>query len=213
MNTKISSFFSRYKFHFAFWGLVIVLNVVLKLSSSAKFTLASILSTLFEFIITTAIIVYINLNFLIPYFLYKRKYFQYAVALVASIILYSWLVCYIEINVLGFYSDIKDPNLFRHFVVSNIVMCTLFVVTTTALKLSKKWYVNRAEMQRLRLEKLETELQLLRTQINPHFLFNTLNNIYSLILSKENEKAGGMILKLSGIMDYMIHDSKEETVL
>jgi LytS/YehU family sensor histidine kinase len=73
--------------------------------------------------------------------------------------------------------------------------------------------MGRAEMKRLRLEKAEAELQFLRTQINPHFLFNTLNNIYSLILSNQNEKAGGMILKLSGIMDYMIHDSKAEVVL
>ena len=209
---KVSYFFSRYKLHFAFWGLVIGLYLILQLSSLKNPSFTETLATMVEFIMTTAIIIYINLSFLIPYFLYKRKYFQYAAALIGSVIAYSWLVCFIELNILGFYSEIQDPLLFRHFFISNVVMNTLFIVTTTALKLSKKWYLNRAEMQRLRLEKAEAELQVLRTQINPHFLFNTLNNIYSLILSKENEKAGGMILQLSDIMDYMMHDSKDDAV-
>lgn len=212
MNNKITSFLSRFKLHFVFWTLVILFFLSLNLSSSAHSTFIDIVKSLVEFIITSSILVYINLNIFIPRLFYERKYFQYAFILLLFISLYALLVSYIEMYVLHYYDNLKDPDLFRHLFISNLVIFILLVVITTTLKLSKKWYQSRAEMQRLRLEKLETELQFLRTQINPHFLFNTLNNIYSLILSKENEKAGGMILKLSGIMDYMIHDSKEETV-
>src|SRR5689334_12273808 len=212
MKNKIGSFFSRFKLHFAFWALVAGSCLTLNLTSSANWSATDIIESLVEFVLSTSIIVYINFYLLIPYFLNKRKYLLYVFILAASVVAYSWLVCATEVYLLNMYTEWGIPNLFRHLFASNIVMSALFVTTTTGLKLSKKWYMNRSEMQRLRLEKAEAELQFLRTQINPHFLFNTLNNIYSLILTKENEKAGGMILKLSDIMDYMIHESKEETV-
>jgi len=74
-------------------------------------------------------------------------------------------------------------------------------------------YANRLEQQRLNLEKQNyaSELALLRSQINPHFLFNTLNNINALI-AKDSDKSYRSVLKLSEIMRYMLYEAKNEFV-
>ncbi len=74
-------------------------------------------------------------------------------------------------------------------------------------------YANRKEREaaELRGEKLEAELKFLRSQINPHFLFNALNNIYALTITK-SERAPEMLLKLSRMLRYMLHDCKADYV-
>ena len=70
----------------------------------------------------------------------------------------------------------------------------------------------QVRIQRLEKEKLANELKFLKAQINPHFLFNTLNNLYSYVLL-ESPKAPDMILRLSGILDYVLYKSQQVTVL
>jgi LytS/YehU family sensor histidine kinase len=65
--------------------------------------------------------------------------------------------------------------------------------------------------QQLEKEKLEAELKLLKSQINPHFLFNTLNNLYALTLN-DSAKAPEMVHKLSELMSYMLYDSNQAEV-
>lgn len=212
MGIFLQNFFVRFKLHFLFWFLFLTLFISLNLSSSGKFTTSDLVRSTLEVIITSTLLVYINLYFFLPRFFYTGRYLLYSIILLIYIPFYTLLLCLVEIGLLKFYGDVSDVTLIRHIFISNLVFSLLFVVITTALKLSRKWFVSREEMQRLRLEKLEAELQFLRTQMNPHFLFNTLNNLYSLILTGENEKAGDMVLKLSGIMDYMLHDSKSDRV-
>ncbi len=66
-------------------------------------------------------------------------------------------------------------------------------------------------IQQLEKEKLETELKYLKAQLNPHFLFNTLNNLYSYVVTN-SPKAPDMILKLSAMLDYILYKSQKETV-
>ncbi len=65
--------------------------------------------------------------------------------------------------------------------------------------------------QKLEKEKMESELKFLKAQINPHFLFNTLNNLYSFVVN-DSPKAPDMILQLSGILDYLLYKSQQKTV-
>ncbi|NPD47360.1 MULTISPECIES: sensor histidine kinase [unclassified Lentimicrobium] len=60
-------------------------------------------------------------------------------------------------------------------------------------------------------KRIKAENELLKSQVNPHFMFNTLNSIYSLIIS-EDKKSGEAVLKLSGLMRYMLENSKNKTV-
>ncbi len=81
-----------------------------------------------------------------------------------------------------------------------------------ALKLSMDWYEQQHTIQKITVEKLHAEVDFLRAQINPHFLFNILNNLYALTL-KKSELAPDVVLKLSDMMEYMLYDSTDEKVL
>lgn len=83
----------------------------------------------------------------------------------------------------------------------------IYVVASTLLKLSKSWY----QLQQLEKENLSLELNSLKMQINPHFLFNSLNSLYSLARQK-NDKTPEVILMLSDLMRYMIYDVSGERV-
>jgi len=93
--------------------------------------------------------------------------------------------------------------------------CFLCVMTTTAcfssLSLGKQWLLKQRDFLRAQQEKITAELQVLKAQVHPHFLFNTLNNIYSFSLDG-SPKTPELILKLSSLLSYMLYDCKAEEV-
>jgi two-component system LytT family sensor kinase len=80
-----------------------------------------------------------------------------------------------------------------------------------ALKLSMDWYTQQLIIQKITVEKLNAEVNFLRAQVNPHFLFNILNNLYALTL-KKSAQAPDVVLKLSEMMEYMLYDSTDTRV-
>ena len=80
-----------------------------------------------------------------------------------------------------------------------------------AIKLLKQWYFKNTENQVLEKEKLRAELELLKGQLHPHFMFNTLNGIYSLAL-KESQRTADAILNLSNLMRYMMTESGQTII-
>lgn len=80
-----------------------------------------------------------------------------------------------------------------------------------SIKLLKHWYTNQKAQQILTEEKLQAELKFLKTQIHPHFLFNTLNNLYALTL-KKSDKAPETVLKLSELINYMLYECRSDEV-
>lgn len=79
------------------------------------------------------------------------------------------------------------------------------------LKIAADWTRNTREQQKLKAQNLQSELRFLRSQVNPHFLFNTLNSLYALTL-KKSEKAPETVLKLSDMMRYMLYESNARLV-
>jgi LytS/YehU family sensor histidine kinase len=157
--------------------------------------------------------VYINIWILIPRVLQQGRYLIYLICLVAVIyagaqfnqVTFNHLV---DLVLPGYYFisfyDIGDILKFVF----------VYVALTSLLKLSKGWFLlTRAEKQIMIVnqKKVESELKALKSQINPHFLFNSLNNIYSLSMG-ESGKAPAAILKLSDLMRYMLYESNEEEV-
>lgn len=107
---------------------------------------------------------------------------------------------------------ISNPKKHLVFMFIRIFFWLIFIVSTGSFflvqtKLREHEKINKQVSE----EKLNTELKLLKAQINPHFLFNALNNIYSLSYMK-SENAPGSVLKLSGMLRYVIEDCKDETV-
>ncbi len=94
---------------------------------------------------------------------------------------------------------------------SIMIECGFPAGLLTAIKFSEAQLASKEREKNLIKEKLSGELQLLKNQLNPHFLFNTLNNIYALT-RKKSEKAPDMVLKLSELLSFMLYDSAEDTV-
>ncbi|OQP53411.1 hypothetical protein A4H97_23465 [Niastella yeongjuensis] len=158
------------------------------------------------FHITIVLAVYVNGFVLIPRLLARNKYGLYAVCVLALLAGTAQLNIFIYSHAIDFFL----PN---YFFVSNFGFWQLvqfgfvYLAITTLLKLSRAWF-RLIELER---EKASTELLFLKMQLNPHFLFNSLNNIYSLALKKDT-MAPNSILKLAEVMRYMIYESNENAV-
>lgn len=95
--------------------------------------------------------------------------------------------------------------------IGNIFINGFIVALALLVLLIENWFVTQKKQQELERERLESELRMLRFQVNPHFLFNTLNNIYTLVY-KKSDKAPEAILKLSSLMRYMLYETEGSRV-
>jgi hypothetical protein len=92
----------------------------------------------------------------------------------------------------------------------NVILGEIYVITfVTAIKLAIDWIKQREYLARTNEILLESELKYLRSQVQPHFFFNTLNNLYSLTIDK-SDKAPNLILKLSDLMKYFLYETGKE---
>ena len=160
--------------------------------------------------------VYINLYLLIPKFLKQKNYIFYIfwliILLSATSLLLQFLFIYPLRNLLGITDNYTSLNTNLHS--AYFFTTLLFVGITSFLKLIKDWLslqdIN-LKLVKIEQQKLEAELKTLKSQLNPHFLFNSLNNIYSLSLIK-SDKVPELILKLSDLMRHIIYESKENYI-
>jgi len=154
-------------------------------------------------------LVYCNLLFLIPNYLARHAFIYFGLVLAACAI-----VTPIEVLVLYLvYSDAPDyqANVVDQQV--RIYLSNVFVtILATVLRVIMDWWRYQNEKQVLLTQTMQSELRFLKSQINPHFLFNTLNNLYALTL-KKSDKAPEIVLKLAEIMRYMLYECNERRVL
>ena len=93
----------------------------------------------------------------------------------------------------------------------NFSIVLFYLAFATTLYLSREWYVQREKMRLLEMERLQTELQYLRAQINPHFLFNSINTIYFQI-DKQNSVARETLEKFSDMLRYQLYECGDATI-
>ena len=151
---------------------------------------------------------------LLPGFLFQKKYKAFVTLLVALTLL-SLVVN--SVFLIHFYDLLNQPRekLFTniwlqviHFILGGPpVVCVAFL----AIRMLKIWYMKEDEKVTITRENANAELQLLKAQIHPHFLFNTLNNIYSFTLAG-HPQAAVLADRLSGMMDYMSTEGEKEFV-
>ena len=90
-----------------------------------------------------------------------------------------------------------------------IIISALVLVIGTSMTVIQKWQKDKQEREELEKEKVTSELSFLKAQINPHFFFNTLNNLYGLI-DKDSAQAKQMLLTLSEMMRYAMKDTQQD---
>jgi two-component system, LytTR family, sensor kinase len=93
----------------------------------------------------------------------------------------------------------------------NTIIFLLVFVLSTGIKVINQWLRSEQRTKEIANEKLQAELSFLKAQINPHFLFNTLNNIYALA-SAQSEQTAAAVMKLSSIMRYVLTEAKNDFV-
>ena len=116
----------------------------------------------------------------------------------------------VYVYIAGF--DYQEVNIRLYHVVLESYYSISFTLMALLIKFMIDWFKTQKQKSELLARTKTSELALLRSQINPHFLFNTLNNLYSLVYKKSDE-APSMVMKLSEIMRYMLYDANSEKVL
>lgn len=153
---------------------------------------------------------WINVAMLVPRFLLRRRYFIYAFWVLVLILVYLLVQSLYDTYVYGFIIGGRRSSL-ASLLLYNFTHTSLYLVLTLALKFSIDWYEQAKLLQQSRVKQLQAEVGYLRSQLNPHFLFNALNNLYALTLRK-SDNAPDVVLKLSEMMEYMLYESGEEMV-
>ena len=133
-------------------------------------------------------------------FFQQRQYKKYVIFLVINILILSVFNQIV--------TNLVDELTFMQSLIS-LVFVNLFA---SAFYFAKNGMTKQIQVQSLKAKQLEAEMKLLKAQINPHFLFNTLNNLYGLVLQNRNQQAAEIILKLSALMRYLLESSKAESV-
>lgn len=157
-------------------------------------------------VIDLAALVYFTNYFLIPKLLYKKHYFLFAIILISLIVTSSLL----KMNIIGRMTN--NPALLNFSgnlkarVYDNIIPHFFLVLAGAAFKLMFDYTKMQTKMADLAKEKAEAELSFLKSQINPHFLFNSINAVYFLI-DKENKEAREALHRFSDMLRYQLYEA------
>jgi two-component system LytT family sensor kinase len=154
---------------------------------------------------------YVNLHWLIPDYLLRRRFGGYFGLVLLMILLYLLIQSVCDNAMYGFVLGPGFNARLSSSLAYNFTHTSLYLFLTVFLKFSIDWYEENRALQDVRVEKLQAEVNYLRSQVNPHFLFNALNNLYALTLRKSDD-APGIVLKLSELMEYMLYESDDAFV-
>jgi sensor histidine kinase YesM len=172
--------------HLIGWGALLLVILLQNDLSDWEFEDYYSITGLIVFI---GIAVYINLYFLIPRYLFLKKYLHYGISVSILILSTSLLITI-------WMSKFDQIDWVSRFIV--LVINVLFsLLMTSAGKLLFEYLQKMIKFKEIENKQLKAELNLLKSQVNPHFLFNTLNNLYGLITQNENQKAAEITLKLA----------------
>ena len=157
---------------------------------------------------------YLTIYLLLPRFLLKEQYLRFF-SLVSLVLLaagFMHWIAYFHIEAPIFYPEKQFATLwYPNKILKSATYVYPVVVLATLIKFFKHWYQNQQATQQLAEDKLSAELKFLRSQIHPHFLFNTLNNLYALTL-KKSDTAPEVVLKLSHLLNYMLYECNTDRV-
>ncbi|WP_444660189.1 sensor histidine kinase [Flavobacterium columnare] len=155
------------------------------------------------------LLVYSNMYFFVPKFLLRKKYLNYGLSVLSGIILayviHEVASYYLKPNLLPYEDD--DISFFTYS-----FMIMVLIIASAAIKLFQQWISDDQLIHEMELAKAGAELEQLKNQINPHFLFNMLNNA-NVLVEDDPKKASQVLMKLSDLLRYQLYDSAREKVL
>lgn len=162
----------------------------------------------------TLIATWFTIQVLIKQYFLKKRITAFWVGFILSAILFTLLrraFNYYYTYPLYWPSGLTTGFFFPAKVIIELVNIYLIVALYTMFYFMRAWYEQQRLAQELQRDKAEAQLQLLKSQVQPHFIFNTLNNIYSLSL-KNNTRTPDLIYRLSSLLSYMLYDSRHDCI-
>lgn len=214
LKDRLHHIFSiRWVQHLSFWSVFLLMQLGRFIDMDPERIPRELL---FEGIqnIFVAFLVYFNLRLLIPRYWNTGRYGKYVlIFFICEVFTISSLsLIFFHFPDLEFKSFIRLST--TKIIMMNTFKTNIFVLSSTLFHFVKEWIKLKDENLKFTeksQEQLEAELNVLKAQVNPHFLFNTLNNIYSMSLY-DSVKTPDMILKLSQLLSYMLYECKDEEV-
>lgn len=150
-----------------------------------------------------ALIIYAHLTYLLPTLLQTRSVLRYLTGLGICFLFYVLVKNTHDVFLTVYTGTTALP--FWRYSFYNFSIALFYMAFSAALYLSKEWYLQRERMRQLEVEKLSTELEYLKAQINPHFLFNSLNTIFFQI-DKTNDTARDTVSKFADMLRYQLYE-------
>jgi two-component system LytT family sensor kinase len=217
-SSKTNWFSKRIGLHVLFWIVVYVFNVLEGwYRSEDKAAIAEMYAAQLPLQMAAA---YLLSYVQIPRYLFPKKYIKFIGSLLVSV----YFICSIYVTYKAFYFESAHPGYFKPEPAVSIWMYFDFfkylmyavmfyepAIVMAGIKLVRTRAEEERKVQSLEKEKLQAELSFLKNQLNPHFLFNTLNNLYMLTL-KFSPQAPEVVAKLSETLDYMLYRCHERLV-
>jgi two-component system, LytTR family, sensor histidine kinase AlgZ len=213
----MQSFFNRNRvmlLHVSFWFVYLSFNLYQAsvFQRGRGYDWERLLTSASVQLVFTMAIAYLNYFFTWPRFLKSQKLWRYLLEFSIPFAALLTLRVHLQRYLVDGYTH-KVEYFYSSFFIVQIVAVTLFIVLFVGmLRFAVDWFELEAKRKEMENEKLMAELNFLKAQINPHFLFNTLNNLYYLAYTK-SDNTTEVIAKLSQMMRYMIYDSNHAQVL
>lgn len=199
--------------HVVFWVLFLLLWSVHDLNYHID--LLENLETNIITFIPYMILVYFNLYVLMPRFLLCKKITQYVLFLLLGIVVITLFSSYYLSFYFRYINDYPPTSVFFESLPGKIAIITEVILSlclSMTLFLIDEWYRKERSIQEIEQKQLETELNLLKNQINPHFLFNSLNSIY-IMLGRNLNQGKSMLLQFSEILSHQLYETSKKKIL
>jgi len=162
---------------------------------------------------------YYFISYLMPRYLFTGKYISLATQilmlgffiLLSSYLIHKTIVPLVN-SAFNYRPVIANQNIWWTSITSGLLSAPKIICAAAAVKLLKRWWLKQKEKERLEKEKLMTDLQLLKVQMHPEFLFSSLDNICFLAQKKDISRASTLLLKLADILSYMLYECDNKLV-
>ncbi len=152
-----------------------------------------------------AVVIYTNLHVAVPALSARKTLGRSLLIILASLTFYVTLKNLHDVHLYGQVLNNPARLGFFHNTFYNLSIAVFYLAFASTLYLSKQWYLQKELIRKIELEKLNTELEYLKAQINPHFLFNSLNTVFFQI-DKQNTTARETLSKFSDMLRYQLYE-------
>lgn len=176
-----------------------------------------ILGVILTYLLAVFVIYLLNFYFFCNWFLYKKKLLFYILTIPVSLLLFTAVRYFLQevvvFNITGLHNYSEDGREITYYVKDNFFFGLPAVILSALTFMFWQFQTTQNQNQELLLENKKAEFQMLKSQVSPHFLFNTLNSFYSQLILKDDKMADD-ILVLSDLLRYVITETdKDEAIL